>query len=159
MMPATPETPIGYDNPQVRFLTYCAGIYGNGVVTACSVQGPNDPNIASEISYAPNTPQATITAVTNIAVNTPSVFGGWTPIALPDSNGFRHDCITDPNAPKYPIAMLFAYIVSDPTLSYSDRQAFYALGSAWVAAAYPTQAPAILAQLQTYATNRWIPIS
>lgn len=159
MMPAQPETPIGFDNPQTRFLNYCTAQFGNGVVIACSVQGPNDPNIASEISYAPNTPQVTIDAVTNVATKTPTVFGGWSPIALPDTDGFRHDVITDPNAPNFPLALLLAYVVSDSSLSYADRKTFYALASQWVTQAYPTQAPAILAQLQTYATNRWVPIT
>lgn len=159
MPTASPETPIGFDNPQSRFILYCNQTFGNGVVAGCSIQGPNDPNMASEISYGAGVSVPLQQQVLNVAQNTPAVFGGWTPLPLPDNAGFIHDVVTDPSAPQFPIALILCLAVSNPVLSYADRKAFFATASQWVLTAYPTQGPAILNAISTYATNRWMQVT
>jgi hypothetical protein len=153
------ETPIAFDHPSDRFITYCNLQFGAGTVTGCSVQGPNDPNMASEISFGPNVSAATQASVLNIAQNTPSTFGGWAPIALPDLEGFLHDVVTDPNAPQFPLALVMCIALASPSLSYTDRKNFASTAATWVRNAYPSQANAVLAAINTYATNRWVPLT
>lgn len=159
MPAAQPETPIGFDNPQLRFITYCNQTYGNGTIVSCSIQGPNDPNMATEIAFGASADIPTQQACLNVAQNTPDVFGGWTPIALPDLAGFIHDVVTDPNAPKFPIALILCLAVTQPSLSYTDRKTFFATASQWVLSAYPTQGQAVLNAITVYATNRWVPLT
>lgn len=155
-----PEPPIGFDNPQVRFIEYANGTYGNGTVVGCSIQPDTPPkDMPPLISFGSGVDQATQDAVINVAENTPEVFGGWQPIAIPDVAGFTHDVITDPMLSQYPLALQMAFGISAPDLTFSDRKNFTGKATAWVNEAYPQQGPALISLINTYAVNRWVPIS
>jgi hypothetical protein len=87
------------DNPQARFCQYVQTQYGITLLN-CSVLAATDTNIASEITFPPNTPSATVAAVISDAQSPPAAFGGWTPIALPDLVNFKETMLADTNIPN-----------------------------------------------------------
>lgn len=146
---------IIYDDPKVRFKTYCDVLFGPGVV------GPpngiyGQPGFS--LVFGAGVSQAIKDQVQALA-DSPAVWGGWTPLPVPDIAGFRHDVITDPSASQYPLALLMAVLVSDPSLNYADRKAFAVHCQGWITTSYPTAATAILTALNNYAVNRNLPLT
>jgi len=82
----------------------------------------------------------------------------FTSYPIPDYAGFKHDCLTDPNAPNFPIAVLYCLLLADPTLTYQDRKALASIASTQITDAYPSQASAIFTQVLKYATARNLPL-
>jgi hypothetical protein len=96
------------DNPQARFCQYVQTQYGITLLN-CSVLAATDTNIASEITFPPNTPSATVAAVISDAQSPPAAFGGWTPIALPDLVNFKETMLADTNIPNSAKLALYSY--------------------------------------------------
>lgn len=157
--PPTPESPSGFDNPNNRFVAYCNSQYGHATVLSSAIQSPTDPNMASEIQFGDNVSAATQQACINIAENTPTLFGGWTSLALPDTDGFLHDIITDSTISQFPVALIMGFALANPEMSVTDRQNFNSVASIWVNNAYPTQGPALLNLISGYATYRWVSLT
>lgn len=151
-----PETPLGYDNPGSRFLDYVNLNVGKGLVIGLTISVQDQPPTRIQFSSTA-TPQQQ-TTINNIAFSTPQVFGGWAGLPIPNYAGFRHDVITDPSAPQYPLAVLLAYLVSDSSLSYSDRKTFASVASGWITASYPAQATAIINTIKAYGVSRNLPL-
>ena len=151
------QAQLAYDQPQARFLNYVQQTYGVGLVN-CSITNQNDSNLASEITFPAGTPTNTQNAIIADAQTNYAVWGGWTPLPVPDYSGFKHDVLTNPQAVQYPYALLCATLVSDPSLSYNDRKTLASACAVWLTAAYPSQATAIINQLLTYANNRHLPL-
>lgn len=158
---SNPEIPIGVDDPRQRYTTYCNNLYGNDTVIRCTVPlaNPDPAQMASQISFGFGVPAATQQACLNVAENTPAIFGGWSPLPIPDTLGFIHDIVTDPSAPQFPIALVLCLAIASPSLSYADRKTFFSTASQWVLNAYPTQGQAVLNAISTYATNRWMQVT
>ena len=153
-------TPIGLDNSQTRFTDYIAANFGNGVVVGCSIL-PSTPASAmgSLISFGDGVSVGTQASIINIAQNLATAFGGWAYLPLPDVNGFRHDVFTDPSIPQFPLALIAAIVLSDSSLTYNDRKTLAPIVANWIRNTYPSQGNAIVSALQTYAFNRYIPVT
>ena len=146
------------DIPQQRFLQYVQQTYSVNLVN-CSIQSASDQNIASEIVFPNGTPTATQNSIITDATTNAAVWGGWTPLPVPDYAGFRHDVLTNASAQGFPLALLCAFLVSDSSLSYSDRKTLATACATWITATYPAQATAIINQLKAYALARNLPLT
>lgn len=159
--PPTPEIPVGSDDPRQRYVNYCNNIYGNATVLNCRVplDNPDPAQMASEITFSGGISAATQQACLNIAENTPEAFGGWSPIPIPDTDGFIHDLVTDPTISQFPVALIMGFALANADMSLTDRQNFNSVASIWVNNAYPTQGPTLLSLISGYATYRWVSLT
>lgn len=144
-----------YDDPEARFKAYCDILFGPGVVGLINgTHGQGD----FSITFGTGVSQTVKDQVMLLADTNTSVWGGWAPLVVPDYVGFKHDIITHPSAAQYPIAIIMAFAVAEPTLNYADRKtAASKLGDA-ILAAYPTQGANILSVIQAFAVARNLPL-
>jgi hypothetical protein len=123
---------------------------GNAVLNAATydiytftpVNGDNNPanysNQNGVCSYLPPTPP--------------------TPPPSPDYRGFLLACDTDPNAPNYPIAMIYCQILANKDLTKAQLDSIVTMGTTAITSAYgATVAASIIKVIKGYLTTYNIP--
>lgn len=145
--------------PYVNFIKYVNSVLGipSSMIQVTFTYAPVPTDPGWKVTYSSQLTAAQISSIESLISN-PSPFGGWTaPSAVPDYDGFRHDCITDTLAPAYPVALIYCLLAADPTLSSSDRGTLLDAAATAVTAAYPAEASAIISKVESYLISRNIP--
>ncbi len=116
---------------------------------------PSDPQWS--ITYGPQVTQAQKDSIANLIAN-PAPFGTWNP-TFADYNGFLTDCLTDSNAPNYPIALIYCSALANSAITGAQRASVITAAQTSIKANYPSNATAIINQIAAYMTARHIPTS